>query len=130
MSLRPAGRDDPNVLAALGVRNKQHLAPIQAEQVYPFLAVILALVDPLDGKRITAGKGGLLETHSVLDEVSGSLVRVPLEAGHIYWSSVVFASVQPVGMVAAPTDLPLPPCARALGRGTVSADFVLGGNDG
>jgi hypothetical protein len=82
MSFRPASRDYSDIVSALRVGNVQYLAPIQAKQADPLLAIILALVYPFDRKRILAGHGRLLEAHLVIGKVARSLVKIPLEADH------------------------------------------------
>jgi hypothetical protein len=56
----PSG-DDPDAITSLGVNDGQHLTAGHAEHDRPFLAVGFALLDRLDGERVTEGKGRLLD---------------------------------------------------------------------
>src|SRR6202022_4904572 len=52
MSFCPSGRDDPDPLATLHVGHMQDHALAHASQVDAFLALVLAIIEPLDGETI------------------------------------------------------------------------------
>jgi hypothetical protein len=72
-------RDNPDALAPLDIRDRQYLTMGHAKQDAPLLAVRLAFVGPLDGKRVVEGEGGPLETQAMIAKIFGCLVVIPLE---------------------------------------------------
>jgi hypothetical protein len=52
MALRPSGRDDSNPFASLRKNYVEKRSFVHAEEVEPFLAVVVMIVDPFDRERI------------------------------------------------------------------------------
>jgi hypothetical protein len=77
---RPSGRNNADVLLALGIGNKQQdFALSHADHHKTLFAILLAVVKEVDGKRII--KHGLcqIEAHAMSAKVSFSLGSMPLK---------------------------------------------------
>jgi hypothetical protein len=78
----PARRYDPDAAIPFGVNDRQHRALRDADQDETVLAIILAIVGPLDDKRILEPFGWRLEADAVLSIVLGRLCFIPFERHH------------------------------------------------
>src|ERR1700675_872516 len=77
---RPSGRNNANVLLALGIGNKQqNFALGHADHHKPLFAVLMAVIEKLDGKRVF--KYGLrqIEAYAMSAKVGLGLGFVPLK---------------------------------------------------
>jgi len=74
------------MFAAFGVGDVEDHALAHAQQVDPFLTVILAIVDPLDREAITKRFDRVLERDAMVAPVGGSLRGTPskLVTLHMY----------------------------------------------
>jgi hypothetical protein len=61
MFLCLSGRDDSNTVTALGVSHTKNATVAHAQHVHPFLALVFAIVDPVDDEWIAKHLSRLIE---------------------------------------------------------------------
>jgi hypothetical protein len=92
MSFRPSGRDDSDMRAALGIGYVQQQAFAHPEQVDAFFAIVLAVVNCLDGQWIAKGLDRLIERNIVTTPIVRSLCIVPNKIANSAYKVLIISS--------------------------------------
>jgi hypothetical protein len=75
----PPCRDDPDAVVSFGVNDRQQHAFSGTDQDEAVLAIVLAVIEPLDGERAFENLDGRLKAYAVFGVIFGGLGLVPLE---------------------------------------------------